>query len=153
MSREVWILIEVVLFAIFSVVIYFFGLAGAILGSIVLVAFTLPVLARRLAHSRVTVKAFQNFAYRDKKCPYCTAGVQVIKNDGTGWGKIPVHIRRVQDGSNIFHPPHANVRNCPKCGGKGFRPVKVIRGHSERKGVVWPPEDGSSMSSEKVYRE
>ena len=128
-----------------------FGLAGLIPSIILYLAIGYIDGMRLIARSRIVVKGFQNFAYIDVKCPYCTAGAQILGEDG--WMKIPVHIRRVQDGSKEFHPPYANVRNCPECGGNGFKPVKIIPGHSERAPIVWPSPDGSLISSEKIHEE
>jgi hypothetical protein len=129
----------------------YLGWFGFALSLVVFVAITLPNVARRLSRSRLTVKAYQDFAYADVKCPHCTVGVQVLTKKG--WGKIPMHIRIAQEGSRIFHPRQANIRNCPECSGKGFRPVKIIKGHSEREEIAWPPPGGGLMSDEPVYRE
>ena len=147
-----WILIEVLLIALVIARRLYLGWFGFALALIVFVAGTLPNLARRLSRSRLTVKAYQDFSYVDVKCPHCTVGVQVMLNE-KGWGPIPMHIRIAQKGSKIFHPRQANVRDCRECSGKGFRPVKVIRGQSYREGISWPPPGGELMSGEKVYRE
>ena len=147
-----WILIELALMALIILGRIYLGWFGFALALVVFFAGTLPNLARRLARSRVVVKAHQDFSYIDVKCPHCTVGVQVLLND-EGWGPIPEHIRMAQKGSRIFHPRQANVRGCTQCSGKGFRPTKVIPGQSERDAIPWPLPNGELMSGETVYDE
>lgn len=150
-----WILTEVVLIGLVIYGRLYWGWFGFALALIVFVAVSLPNVARRLSRSRLTTRAFQNHSYVDVKCPHCTVGMQVLRTHGGAnvWGPIPVHIRIAQQGSRIFHPRQANVRNCLQCGGKGFRPTKIIPGEAALEEIPWPPPDGSLMSGEPYYRE
>lgn len=152
-----WILIEVAAIAVIILGRLYLGWFGFAITLVIFVAVTLPNLSRRLSRSRLTARAFQDFAYVDVKCPHCTVGLQTLHNKTDtqpgGWGPIPEHVRIAQKSSNIFHPRQANIRNCPQCAGKGFRPTKVVRGETMREPIVWPPRDGSLMSDEPVYAE
>lgn len=66
-------------------------------------------------------------------CPHCTGGAQMLL--GGKWGKIPWELRQevmgprhgVTDNIGDTRPPHANVRSCLTCNGRGqlFRQDKA----------------------------
>lgn len=96
---------------------WYFALVVA--GLIPLAAFVGALLiARRIARDH-TVYEFASVRQLLKwdSCKRCTAGTQWY--NGSRWGPIPEHARVVQNGSQLFHPPQANVRKCLYCGTKG----------------------------------
>lgn len=146
-----WIVIEA--FALFGLIaaVKFLGYLGLFLGTIFFFAVTLPNVARRLSKTRLATRFYENTAYYDKKCSYCTGGAQTLHNDGT-WGKIPVHLRIYGNGTKMFGPPRGNVRSCPHCNGLGRTPAKhsgvESHGRIER---PWPPEDGIPYAADPFY--
>jgi hypothetical protein len=55
------------------------------------------------------------------KCTRCSGGVQALT--GRAWGPVPrsmLMLERTHDGDDIHRPPHANIRPCTSCAGRGF---------------------------------
>lgn len=69
------------------------------------------------------------------KCSRCSGGTQGLT--GGAWGPFPreiLMIERTPDGDDIHRPPHASIRPCLGCAGRGFflvhRPTNVTHDRS-----------------------
>lgn len=145
-----WLLIELIAaVAGISCAVAFPFPFGPVVGIVAFVAVTLPNVARRLSRSRLTVKAYENRAYKDVKCKKCTVGMQYYK-DPEGWGPIPHAVRMVVRGKDWFRPRQANVRSCPHCAGSGHVPKEMYPSIG-REEVAWPaPDDKPLWADDKI---
>jgi hypothetical protein len=150
----VWISIELIAAsACLACAVAFPPPFGVVAGLIVFVAITLPNTARRLSHTRLTARFYENVAYRDVKCKDCTVGSQYYDKD-KGWGPIPIMVRMARKGSVVFHPGQSNIRRCSSCHGLGrlpqLKPGAISR---ERLELRWPPPDGVPYAADSAEDE